>query len=102
MAIRHIPYSDFSGEQVPEGERAKLIVHEHEALEGPVYLDATRSEAEGGLKLGINAVRVEIMLPDEAPGEHTTVIMDRRNFNKWLGMKDEQMSSCLRTPNQRW
>jgi hypothetical protein len=96
MARREVRDSDFNGQTIESlEERARVVVLEHPDIESPVALDASREEAEGIVKVGIKAVRLEIMLFDDPEGEHAIVTMDQRAFNKLLGKNEAQAAKLL-------
>ena len=100
MAREVIPRSDKSGELILEPEQqARIVVHDHPYLEenelGPVFLDVSRDEVGTIDRLGIKAVRLEIMLMGEAPGEHRTVTLEARTFAKWMEKKEAEIGPML-------
>jgi hypothetical protein len=96
MTRREVRDSDFNGQTIETLEdRARVVVLEHPDIESPVALDASREEVEGIVKVGIKAVRLEIMLFDDPEGEHAIVTMDQRAFNKLLGKNEAQAAELL-------
>jgi hypothetical protein len=95
MARREVRDSDFSGERIESpDDRAQVIVSEYPGLESPVVLDASREEVPGIIKVGIDAVRLEIRMPGDLGEEHL-VTMDRKAFHKLLGKDDEGVAEVL-------
>jgi hypothetical protein len=81
MGEKSVRFSDLSGQMAENPEDlASMLVTEHPDLDKPVLLEALPEELAQLGKFGLQAVRVEVIMPgeDEATGHTLTV----NNFNK--------------------
>jgi hypothetical protein len=70
--------SDLSGRQASEDQFAKLVVHEHPQVQGPIILDVLPEEL-GELPDSDQYVSIEVIQPGERSGQRALLSVERFN-----------------------
>lgn len=81
MGEKSVHFSDLSGQMAENAEElARMLVTEHPDLDKPVELEALPDELSQLGKFSLQAVRVEVTMPDE--DDATTHTLTVNNFKK--------------------